>query len=173
MNRLQEKLKSISKKMSDPTIAKVVLNMGVGALSKNENAIEALRKDMSLITGQMPSIRRSTVSIASFSLREGQPVGISVTLRGEKMFSFLDRLFSIVLPRLRDFRGISSNAFDKNGNYTLGLVEHTIFPEIDTSKSNNPHGMQITIVVKNCKNLEESKKFLEQLGCPFEKGETN
>lgn len=137
MNRFKEKQNEISKKLSDPKITKVIVNMGVGAMSKNEAGIEALRRDIAQITGQMPNIRKAKVSIASFSLREGQTVGISVTLRGVRMYSFLDRLFSIVLPRLRDFRGISDKAFDKAGNYTLGLSEHTIFPEIDTTNTEN------------------------------------
>lgn len=170
MNRLHIKLKEISKRLSDPRIEKVVVNMGIGALSKNEPAITALKRDLSTITGQTPSIRKSKVSIASFSLREGMPVGLSITLRGERMYAFLDRLFSIVLPRLRDFRGIKDNSFDKNGNYTLGLTEHTIFPEIDTTKSAQPHGMEITIVVKNTDGIEKSKNLLEKLGCPFVKG---
>lgn len=172
MNRFEEKLKSISKKMSDPKIEKVVVNMGVGKMSKNEAGIESLRRDIATITGQMPSIRKAKVSIASFSLREGQPVGISATLRGVRMYSFLDRLFSIVLPRLRDFHGISQKAFDRNGNYTLGMAEHTIFPEIDTTKVVQSHGMEITIVMKNVKSVDEARKFLSDLGCPFEKGET-
>lgn len=170
MNRLKEKLKGMSKRLGDPTIVKVVVNMGVGAMSKNEAGITALKKDIAQITGQTPSTRKAKVSIASFSLREGQTVGISVTLRGDRMFAFLDRLFSIVLPRLRDFRGISDTAFDQHGNYTLGLSEHTIFPEIDTTKSAQPHGMEITIVT-NTKDIETSKKLLTDLGCPFVKGE--
>lgn len=170
MNRLKEKMMSLSPKMSDPKILKVVVNMGVGAMAKNEAGINALMKDLSLMTGQMPSLRKAKVSIASFSLREGQTVGISVTLRGERMYSFLDRLFSIVLPRLRDFRGISDKAFDKFGNYTLGIVEHTIFPEVDTTKGAQPHGMEITIV-NTAGTKEKAKELLEKLGCPFQKGD--
>lgn len=172
MTKIEEKLKNISKKIGDPTLIKVIVNMGIGGLSKNEAAIESLRKDMAIITGQNPSIRRAKVSIASFSLREGQPVGLAVTLRKQKMFAFLDRLFSIVLPRLRDFRGISDTSFDKMGNYTLGLTEHTIFPEIDTSKGMQPHGMEITIVTTSG-SPEKAKELLTKLGCPFKKGETN
>jgi large subunit ribosomal protein L5 len=170
MNRFKEKQNEISKKLSDPKITKVIVNMGVGAMSKNEAGIEALRRDIAQITGQMPNIRKAKVSIASFSLREGQTVGISVTLRGVRMYSFLDRLFSIVLPRLRDFRGISDKAFDKAGNYTLGLSEHTIFPEIDTTKSAQPHGMEITIV-NTAGSMEKAKELLLKLGCPFVKEE--
>lgn len=172
MNKFQEKLKSLVKKIGDPTITKVVVNMGVGAMSKNEAGIEALRRDIATITGQLPSIRKSKVSIASFNLREGQPVGISATLRGIRMYSFLDRLFSIVLPRLRDFRGISDKSFDKAGNYTLGLSEHTIFPEIDTTKSAASHGMEITIVT-TAGSPEKARQLLTELGCPFVKGDNN
>jgi large subunit ribosomal protein L5 len=130
--------------------------------------MDAFKKDMAVFAGQAPSVRNAKVSIASFSLRAGMPVGLSVTLRGEKMYAFFDRLISIVLPRLRDFRGVSLKSFDKNGNYTLGFDEHTVFPEIDPTKSANPHGFGITIVT-TAKNKEQSKRLLELLGMPFEK----
>jgi large subunit ribosomal protein L5 len=132
--------------------------------------MDLLKRDLAVITGQAASVRSARVSIASFSLRAGMPVGISVTLRREKMYSFLDRLFSIVLPRLRDFRGISTKSFDKMGNYTLGVEEHTIFPEVDPTKSASPHGMEITIVT-NAGAKEKAKRLLELMGCPFQKGE--
>lgn len=171
MSRLKEKyLKEFNPKgdLSLPKLIKVTINMGIGNVAKNESALDALKKDIAKITGQMPSIRPAKVSIAAFSIRAGMPVGLSVTLRGERMYSFLDRLFSIVLPRLRDFRGISVKSFDKFGNYTLGLAEHTIFPEIDVAKSASAHGMEITIVT-TAKNKDDAKKLLELLGCPFEK----
>jgi large subunit ribosomal protein L5 len=182
MNRLKEKYNKeiktsltnefgIKNQMSVPHIVKVVVNMGVGEAAKNKTTMEALQRDLSTITGQAPSIRNAKVSIASFSLRAGMPVGISVTLRGERMYSFLDRLFSIVLPRLRDFRGVSDKSFDKQGNYTLGLTEHTVFPEIDPTKSASPHGMEITIVSTKASGVVQSKKLLEMLGMPFTKGE--
>lgn len=177
--RLQEKYESEIKKtlgtefsikntMAIPRLSKVVINMGVGSAAKNEKGLADLKRDFALIAGQMPSIRAAKVSIASFGLRAGMPVGLSVTLRGGRMYSFLDRLFSVTLPRLRDFRGISANAFDKQGNYTLGLVEHTVFPEIDIAKSAPAHGMEITIVT-TAGTIERSKRLLELLGCPFTK----
>jgi large subunit ribosomal protein L5 len=185
MNRLKERynkeIKAVLTKelgvknaMSLPKLVKVVVNMGIGEAAKSKQAMEALQKDMATITGQFPSTRSAKVSIASFSLRAGMPVGLSVTLRGEKMYSFLDRLFSIVLPRLRDFRGVSDKSFDKQGNYTLGVVEHTVFPEIDPTKSGASHGMEITIVTKGMGGkadtaVIESKKLLELLGMPFTK----
>lgn len=181
MNRLKEKyikeVKSVLTKefdiknqMSLPKLTKVVVNMGVGEVAKNKQGLEALEKDLAAITGQFPSVRNARVSIASFSLRAGMPVGLSVTLRGERMYSFLDRLFSIVLPRLRDFRGVADKSFDKQGNYTLGLAEHTVFPEIDPTKSASPHGLEITIVTTTGDVLK-SKKLLELLGMPFAKSE--
>lgn len=181
MNRLQEKYKKeISKTLAQefeiknilaiPKLEKVIVNMGIGSVSKNQQQMDALKKDMTNIVGQMPSTRKAKVSIASFSLRAGMPVGLTATLRGERMYSFLDRLFSIVLPRLRDFRGVPTKSFDKMGNYTLGFTEHTIFPEIDSTKSASPHGFEVTIVT-TAGDVEKSKRLLELLGCPFEKGE--
>lgn len=180
MTRLQEKFEKeikgilaaefgIKNTLAIPSITKVVINMGVGAIAKNQQQMDALKKDLAAITGQTPSIRNSKVSIASFNLRTGMPVGLSVTLRGTRMYSFLDRLFSITLPRLRDFRGVSTKSFDKMGNYTLGFEEHTVFPEIDPSKAANPHGLEITIVT-SADSPEKSKRLLELMGMPFEKG---
>ena len=177
--RLQEKFEKeavpvlvkefdIKNKIAVPTITKIAINMGVGTAAKNAQGLETLKKDFATIAGQMPSVRNARVSIASFNLRAGMPVGLSVTLRGNKMYAFLDRLFSIVLPRLRDFRGISTKSFDKSGNYTLGFTEHTVFPEIDPTKSAGAHGMEIIIVVAGG-DPEKSKRLLELLGCPFVK----
>lgn len=154
-------------KKATPEIVKVAVNVGVGALMKNKEGLERVKKDLAAITGQVPAVRQSKVSVASFGIRRGMPVGLMVTLRGERMYAFLDRLFSIVLPRLRDFRGVGLKGFDNYGNYTLGLREHTVFPEVDLVKS-PPHGLEITIVT-NTKNKEASKKLLEKLGMPFEK----
>jgi len=151
-----------------PKVEKVVVNVGIGNLSKNQQQTDALKKDLATITGQAPSVRNAKVSIASFSLRAGMPVGLSVTLRGGRMYSFLDRLFSIVLPRLRDFRGVSLKSFDKMGNCTLGLEEHTVFPEIDSTKSASAHGFEVTIVT-TAKDKEQSKRLLELMGMPFQK----
>lgn len=177
MNRLKEKFEKevkpilakefgIKNVFAIPKVTKVVVNMGVGEVAKNQQGMDNLKKDLSTITGQAPSIRNAKVSIASFSLRAGMPVGLTVTLRGERMYSFIDKLFSIALPRLRDFRGISDKSFDKMGNYTLGFEEHTVFPEVDSTKSAQPHGLEITIVTTG-KSAEKSKRLLELLGCPF------
>lgn len=156
----------IKNKMAVPALVKVVVNAGVGEVAKNKQALEALRRDFGLILGQTPSIRQAKKSIATFGIRAGMPVGLSATLRGERMYSFLDKFFSIVLPRLRDFRGIPTNAFDKRGNYTLGLPEHTVFPEIDITKAAPAHGFEITIVT-TADDAQKAKRLLELLGCPF------
>lgn len=197
MNRLKEKYNkeikqilakefAIKNSMSIPKPVKVVVNMGVGEAAKNQQTMDALKRDMATFTGQLPSVRNAKVSIASFSLRAGMPVGLTVTLRGERMYAFLDRLFSIVLPRLRDFRGIPVKSFDGRGNYTLGLTEHTVFPEIDLGKAAQAHGLEITVVVKtgdltdkSATNVSgnpntaviKSKRLLELLGMPFVKEE--
>lgn len=180
MNRLQEKYQKeivtrlktefgIKNSMAVARIEKVVVNMGIGNAVKSKDLKESLTKDIAVITGQTPSVRLAKISVAGFSLRRGMPVGLAVTLRGDKMYSFLDRLFSIVLPRLRDFRGLSKKSLDKQGNYSIGIKEHTVFPEIDPGKSNT-HGIEITIVT-NTKNPAEAEKLLEYLGMPFEKKE--
>jgi large subunit ribosomal protein L5 len=183
VNKLQEKFEKeiklvlakefdIKNKHAVPGLIKVVLNMGIGAASKNQQQMDLLKHDFAQITGQAPSVRNAKLSIASFNLRAGMPVGLSVTLRKERMYSFLDRLFSIVLPRLRDFRGVPLKSFDKEGNYTLGFEEHTVFPEIDPTKSAAPHGFEATIVT-SAKDPNQAKRLLELLGCPFQKGEVN
>lgn len=179
MSRLQEKYNQEIKNklvqdfdlknvMSIPEVEKVVINMGVGEMTKNKELKEKLGGDLAAISGQRPSVRLAKTSIATFGIRRGMPVGLSVTLRGTRMYDFLDKLFSITLPRLRDFRGIPGKSFDKSGNYTLGLSEHTVFPEIDVTKGVAPHGIEITIVIK-FGDPEKSKKLLEYLGMPFEK----
>lgn len=179
MNRLREKYEKeitgllarefgIKNGLAVPRVVKVVINVGVGGLVKNKEALEAFKKDMAAICGQQPALKRAKISVASFNLRRGMVVGMAATLRGERMYSFLDRLFCIVLPRLRDFRGVSVASFDKAGNYTLGIEEHTVFPEADTVKG-SPHGMEITIVTR-AKNPEQSRRLLTLLGLPFEKG---
>lgn len=157
----------IDNKFAQPKVTKVVVNMGTGEAIKNKELTQVLKKDMATITGQNPSTRKAKVSVASFGVRRGMPVGLMVTLRGDRLYFFLDKLFSIVLPRLRDFRGVSGKSFDKSGNYTLGIAEHTVFPEIDLAKS-QPKGLEITIVT-NTKNPESSRRLLELLGMPFEK----
>ena len=153
--------------MMVPKIEKVVVNTGVGDALKNKEAFQKVKNDIAAITGQSPSVRKARVSVASFALRKGSPVGLKVTLRGMKMYDFMDKLFSIVLPRLRDFRGVRRNSFDQWGNYTLGIVEHNVFPEVDITKS-SPRGLEITIVVKSG-SVSQSLRLLELLGMPFEK----
>lgn len=150
-----------------PQLVKVVINTGMGDMSKNKEIAEQAKRDLAEITGQAPSVRTARISVASFGIRRGVPVGLKTTLRGARMYSFLDRLFSIVLPRIRDFRGVSSRAFDRSGNYTLGLTEHTVFPEIDIAKS-KPFGLEITIVT-TAKDSTQSRMLLEKMGMPFEK----
>lgn len=164
-----KKILGAKNKMALPRISKVIVNMGVGDALKNKELMEQHKKDLMAITGQFPSERAARVSVSSFSLRKGMKVGLKVTLRGERMYAFLDRLFSIVLPRFRDFRGLSVKKFDSQGNYTLGINEHTVFPEVDVAKS-APHGLEMTIVVTG-KNKDNSQKMLKLMGMPFEKEE--
>jgi len=157
----------IQNKMAIPRVIKVVVNAGVGSLVKNKEALETFKKDLAAITGQEPAFKKAKISIASFNLRRGMVTGMAVTLRGERMYSFLDRLFTIVLPRLRDFRGVKTTGFDKDGNYTLGIEEHTVFPEVDVAKG-SPHGLEITIVIR-AKNPDQSRRLLALMGLPFER----
>lgn len=179
MQRLQKKYEdevkalivkefSIKNQMALPKLQKIIVNTGVGDLMKNKEGMEALKKDLAVITGQHASTRNAKNSVAGFSIRRGMPVGLTVTLRGEKMYAFFDRLVSIVLPRLRDFRGVSQTSFDKSGNYTIGLSEHVVFPEIDVTKSAAPHGIEITIVT-NSGDAKKSRFLLKNLGMAFAK----
>lgn len=154
--------------MQIPRISKVVVNIGVGEALDNAKALEAAVADLTLITGQKPIITKAKKSIANFKLREGRQIGVKVTLRGERMWSFLDRLMNIALPRVRDFRGISPNAFDGRGNYTLGLREQLVFPEIEYDKIDKLRGLEISIVTTAC-NDDESRQLLQMLGMPFRK----
>jgi len=174
LNKYEEKIASyfidkhkVKNRLAVPKVLKVVVNMGIGDLSKNKEAREQVIKDLSLITGQLPSVRKAKVSVASFGIREGAPVGLKVTLRGERMYSFIERLFAVVLPRLRDFRGVSLKSFDKNGNYTLGIEEHTVFPEIDVAKS-GARGLEVTFVTSTGEK-DKSEELLRLLGMPFVK----
>ncbi len=152
--------------MEVPKLEKVVLNMGLGEAIKNAKLLDSAVSELSLISGQKPVITKAKKSIAAFKLREGMPIGCTVTLRREKMWDFLNRLINISLPRVRDFRGISGKAFDGNGNYTLGVKEQIIFPEIDFDKIDKIKGLNITIVT-TAKNDEQGKELLKMLGMPF------
>ena len=152
--------------MQVPKLAKVVVNMGVGDAIANSKALDAAAADMAQITGQKPVINKAKKSIANFKIRQGMPIGCSVTLRGERMYDFLDRLFGVALPRVRDFRGISTRGFDGRGNYTLGIKEQLIFPEIDYEKVEKVRGMDVTIVT-TAETDEEAKGLLSLLGMPF------
>jgi large subunit ribosomal protein L5 len=179
MNRLKEKyLKEVTPAlmskfnyqsvMQVPKIEKIVINMGVGDAVQNAKALDNAVEELTLIAGQKPVITRAKKSIAGFRLREGMPIGAKVTLRGERMYEFLDKLISVSLPRVRDFRGVSKKSFDGRGNYTLGIKEQLIFPEIDYDKVNKVRGMDI-VIVTTANTDEEAFELLAQLGMPFQK----
>lgn len=179
MNRLQEKytttvIPALTKKfeyttvMQCPKIDKVVINLGVGEAIANPKLLDEAVAELTQISGQKPVITKAKKSIANFKLREGMPIGCKVTLRGERMYEFLDKLFNISLPRVRDFRGVSNTAFDGRGNYTLGVKEQLIFPEINFDKVNKTRGMDIVIVTTANTN-EEAKALLAEMGMPFAK----
>ena len=176
MNRLMERyqndvVKSLVEKfnysssMQAPKVEKIVLNIGVGDAVSNSKLLDEAVNELTLITGQKPVITRAKKSIAGFKLREGAPIGCKVTLRGERMYEFLDKLVNISLPRVRDFRGVSNNSFDGRGNYTLGIKEQLIFPEINFDKVNKLRGMDI-VFVTTAKSDEEGRELLAQLGMP-------
>lgn len=158
----------IKNQMEIPFLNKIVINAGIGSIIKNKEAKEALLKDLSAIAGQKFSERKAKISVSAFSVREGMIVGLTVTLRKDKAYDFFDKFVNIVLPRLRDFRGVGIKSFDKQGNYTFGLVDHTVFPEIDVTKSAQPHGLEITFVT-NAGSKEKGQKLLELMGMPFVK----
>ena len=179
MNRLMERyqndvVKSLVEKfnysssMQAPKVEKIVLYIGVGDAVSNSKLLDEAVNELTLITGQKPVITRAKKSIAGFKLREGAPIGCKVTLRGERMYEFLDKLVNISLPRVRDFRGVSNNSFDGRGNYTLGIKEQLIFPEINFDKVNKLRGMDI-VFVTTAKSDEEGRELLAQLGMPFKK----
>jgi large subunit ribosomal protein L5 len=157
---------NFSNVMQIPTLTKVVVNMGVGEAARDSKLIEGAIRDLTTITGQKPLVTRAKKSIAQFKLREGQPIGAHVTLRGDRMWEFMDRLLSMSLPRIRDFRGLSPKQFDGKGNYTFGLTEQVVFPEIEQDKVDRPRGMDITIVT-TASNDEEGRALLKLLGFPF------
>ncbi|CAM2814251.1 50S ribosomal protein L5 [Dolosigranulum pigrum] len=179
MSRLSEKFKNevspslvekfnYSSVMEVPRVDKIVLNMGVGDAVSNTKNLDKAVEELALIAGQKPVITRAKKSIAAFRLREGMPIGAKVTLRGERMYEFLDKLVSVSLPRVRDFRGVSPKSFDGRGNYTLGVKEQLIFPEIDFDDVNKVRGLDITIVT-TAETDEEGRELLKQMGMPFKK----
>jgi large subunit ribosomal protein L5 len=157
---------SFKNPMQVPRVTKVVVNMGVGEAARDSKLIEGAIRDLTTITGQRPAVTKARVSIAQFKLREGMPIGAHVTLRGDRMWEFLDRLLTVSLPRIRDFRGISGKQFDGRGNYTFGLTEQSMFAEIDQDSIDRPRGMDITIVT-TATNDTEGRALLKQLGFPF------
>jgi large subunit ribosomal protein L5 len=152
--------------MAVPRLRKVVVNMGVGEATQNIKLLDAAIDELGRITGQRPAMRRSRKSIAAFRLRQGMPIAATVTLRGDRMYEFLDRLFNVALPRVRDFRGVPTNSFDGRGNYTLGLKDQLIFPEVDYAKVDKMRGMNVTFVT-SARTDEESRLLLQHLGMPF------
>ena len=179
MNRLQDKyqnevipamMKEFNYKsvMEVPAIEKVVVNIGVGDAIQNSKLLDEAVEELAAITGQQPVITKAKKSIANFKHREGMPIGCKVTLRRQKMYEFLDKLFNISLPRVRDFRGVSDTSFDGRGNYTLGIKEQIIFPEIDFDKVNRSRGMDV-VIVTSAKTNEEAKALLTKMGMPFKK----
>jgi large subunit ribosomal protein L5 len=154
--------------MEVPRVVKIVLNLGMGETMTNPKAMEAAEKDLSTIAGQHPVVTKAKKSIAAFKLRAGVPIGLMVTLRDKRMYEFLDKLVSVVLPRIRDFQGISRDAFDGQGNYTLGMKEQIVFPEIEYDKVDKTRGLEITIVT-TAKTDEDGRRLLEAIGMPFKK----
>lgn len=178
MKRLKEKYFSevvpairkglgIKNQLAMPKIDRVVVSVGVGSIHKEREKIEAIRKGLSVVTGQWPATSKARKSIAGFKVREGATAGLTVTLRGARMYDFLDRLINVVLPRVRDFRGISVSSFDQEGNITIGLKEHSVFPEVTlTGKKEQPFGLQITVVT-TAKDIKEGKLLATELGLPL------
>ena len=168
MPKLQEEF-GVKNKMAIPRITKIVINMGVGEAKDNHSVMDKVLVNLSAISGQKPVVARAKKSISNFKLAQGQPIGAVVTLRGDRMYEFLDKLVSIVLPKVRDFRGVSDTSFDAQGNYTLGLKEQIIFPEVDYRNIDKVRGMEISIVSTST-SKEQGRKLLELLGMPFRKG---
>jgi large subunit ribosomal protein L5 len=158
-------------KLAVPRLEKIVVNMGVGEGLQDIKLLEKSMEELAIITGQKPILRRAKKAIANFKIREGSPVGCKVTLRRAMMYEFMDRLLNVTLPRIRDFRGVSAESFDRGGNFTLGLNEQNIFPEMEYDKITRQQGMDITFVIKNAKSKEQAKEFLRLFGMPFKNKE--
>lgn len=153
--------------MTLPKIEKICLNMGVGKAIDDSKLLDAALREMKTIAGQAPAITRAKMSVSNFRLREGYKIGCRVTLRGERMYEFLDRMINLAIPRIRDFQGVSDKSFDKQGNYSLGIEEVTVFPEVDPDRIDQPMGMDITVVIKNSRSADESRTLLRHFGMPF------
>lgn len=158
---------SLKNKLAVPRIEKIVINMGIGEALQDIKILEKAMEELATITGQKPIIRRAKKAISNFKIKQGQPIGCKVTLRKAFMYEFMDRLINVAMPRIRDFRGVSGDSFDEAGNYTLGLSEQVIFPEIDYDKITRSQGMDITFVIKNVKSKEEARELLRLFGMPF------
>ena len=158
----------LSNSLAVPKVVKVVVSTGIAKERKDEKAVEEAKKALEAITGQRPKLCRAKKAISSYSLRKGEPIGFQVTLRGERMYHFLEKLFGVVLPQVKDFHGLSLGGFDQNGNYNLGLADNLVFPEINYDKIDKPRGVGITIVT-NADEVEKSKRLLTLLGAPFER----
>lgn len=163
-----QKTLEIKNKMAVPTLTKIIINSGLGEAKTDNTAIEEMVRDIALISGQKPMITKSKKAISNFKIRKGMDIGVKVTLRKDMMWYFLDRLVSVALPRVKDFRGVPVNAFDGQGNYALGLKEHTIFPEVDATKVSKIRGLQV-IICTSADNNEQAKSLLSLLGMPFQK----
>jgi large subunit ribosomal protein L5 len=161
----------LKNKMAVPRLEKIVVNMGVGEALQDVKILDKAAEEMGVITGQKPIIRRAKIAISNFKIKEGNPIGCKVTLRKYKMYEFLDRLVSVALPRIRDFRGVPTESFDQAGNYTLGLSEQTIFPEIEYDRITRVQGMDIVFVIKKSESKEQSQELLRLFGMPFKEKE--
>ena len=168
VSELQKELK-LDNDNQDPVLLKVVINVGLGRAKDDKKIMEIATNTITKITGQHPVQTAAKKSIAGFKLREGNKIGLKVTLRGDKMYEFIDRLITVVLPRLRDFHGVSLKSFDNQGNYSLGMTDQSVFPELSFEETTTPHGLQVVFNVK-CLNKTDSKALLEKFGMPFEKG---
>lgn len=159
---------SITNRLAVPSLEKIVVNMGIGEAITDIKILEKSVSEMAMITGQKPIIRRAKKAIANFKIRQGIPIGCKVTLRRKMMYEFLDRLVNVALPRVRDFRGVSGDSFDEAGNYTLGIIDQVIFPEIDYDRISRVQGMDVTFVIKNAKSHEQAQELLRLFGMPFQ-----
>jgi len=168
---LMSKTFNLTNRFAVPRIEKIVVNMGVGEALQDVKILDKAAEELGLITGQKPIIRCAKKAISNFKIKEGNPIGCKVTLRANRMYEFMDKLINIAMPRIRDFRGVPVDSFDHAGNYTLGITDQTIFPEIDVDKVSRSQGMEITFVIKNSKKNEQSKELLRLFGIPFKTGD--